>query len=167
MIYTRSITLIALFSALLFIQEQLLSFIPNIQLTFFLIILFSKKLKLIESTLICFIYVILDNLALGNSYFIFVPFMLLGILFIPLSINTIFKKIESNIHLALLGVLFSFIYSFILIIPGCITFDMDVITYLKGDITYELILAVNSFLTTLLLYNACSKIFDKYNKKRF
>ena len=66
MIYTRSITLIALFTALIFIQEQLLSFIPNIQLTFFLIILFSKKLKLIESTLICFIYGILDNLALGN-----------------------------------------------------------------------------------------------------
>ena len=45
MIYTRSITLIALFIALIFIQEQLLSFIPNIQLTFFLIILFSKKTK--------------------------------------------------------------------------------------------------------------------------
>ena len=112
MIYTRSITLIALFTALLFIQEQLLSFIPNIQLTFFLIILFSKKLKPIESILICFIYVILDNLALGNSYFIFVPFMLLGILIIPLSLNTIFKKVESNFHLALLGILFSFIYSF-------------------------------------------------------
>ena len=165
MIYTRSITLIALFTALLFIQEQLLSFIPNVQLTFFLLILFSKKLKFIESILISFIYVMLDNLALGNSYFLFVPFMLLGILIIPISLNTIFKKVDSHIHLALLGILFSFIYSFILIIPGSILFEVDVITYLKGDIVYEIILAVNSFLTTLLLYKSCSKIFDKYNKK--
>ena len=165
MIRVRDITLIAIFTALLFIQEQILSFIPNVQLTFFLLILYSKKLKFINSFIICFIYVLLDNLLTISSYPIFIPFMLIGWLIIPITINTIFKKVESNVCLALLGILFSLVYSWSLIIPGCILFNMKFITYLKGDIIYELLLMISSFITILILYNPCSKIFDRYVKK--
>ena len=164
--YTKDLTLIAILTTFLLVQEQLLSLIPNVQLTFFLLVLFSRKLNVISSMVICFLYVILDNLIAGSFSLLFIPFMLMGVLVIPFSLNTLFKKVESNILLAILGVIYSFIYSWFLIIPGCILFEMDFITYLKGDITYELILAVSSFITILLLYNPCSKVFDRYYRKR-
>ena len=162
---TKDIIIVALLATLLIVQEQLLSFIPNVQLTFFLLVLFSRKLNIVHNLIICLIYVILDGL-LSGGFNLFLPFMLVGVLIIPLSMNTIFKKVESNILLALLGILYSFLYSFILIVPGCILFNMDFITYLKGDIVYEIVLAVSSFGSILLLYNPCSKIFDEYYKKR-
>ena len=94
---TKDITLIALLATLLFIQEQALSFIPNVQLTVFLLVLFSKKFGLLKTIIISSIHVILDNLVMGSFNLIFVPFMLLGWLIIPITLNTIFKKVNSNI----------------------------------------------------------------------
>ena len=91
--------------------------------------------------------------------------MLIGLLLIPLSLNTIFKKVNSNLYLAILGIMYSFIYSFINIIPGCIMFNLTFKEYLINDLYWEIILAINSFITILLLYNACSKIFDRYLKR--
>lgn len=163
--YTKDITLIALLTVILFLQEQILSFIPNVQLTVFFFILYSKKLDFVKTILIGIIYVILDNI-IGGFNLLFLPFMLLGWLIIPMLINTVFKKVESNIYLALLGILFSLIYSWINIIPGCIMFNMDFITYLKGDLIWEITLASSSFLTILLLYNPCSNLFDRYITKK-
>ena len=163
--YTKDITLIALLTVILFLQEQILSFIPNVQLTVFFFVLYSKKLDFVKTILIVIIYVILDNI-IGGFNLLFLPFMLLGWLIIPMLINTVFKKVESNIYLALLGILFSLIYSWINIIPGCIMFNMDFITYLKGDLIWEITLASSSFLTILLLYNPCSKLFDRYITKK-
>lgn len=163
--YTKDITLIALLTVILFLQEQILSFIPNVQLTVFFFVLYSKKLDFVKTILIGIIYVILDNI-IGGFNLLFLPFMLLGWLIIPMLINTIFKKVESNIYLALLGILFSLIYSWINIIPGFIMFNMDFITYLKGDLIWEITLASSSFLTILLLYNPCSNLFDRYLTKK-
>lgn len=163
--YTKDLVLIALLTSIIFLQEQLLSFIPNVQLTFFLLVLYSKKLEIVKSSLIILIYVIIDNLIGGSFSLLFIPFMLIGLLLIPLSLNTIFKKVESNLSLAILGIMYSFIYSFINIIPGCIMFNLTFKEYLINDLYWEIILAINSFVTILLLYNACSKIFDLYLKR--
>ena len=165
--YTKDLVLIALLTAIIFIQELLLSILPNIQLTFFLFVLYSKKIGFSKTSIIVLIYVLLDNIFSLSMSLLFMPFMFIGLMMIPLLLNTIFKKVSSNLNLALLGIMFSFIYSFINIIPGCIMFDMTFKEYLIGDITWELILVINSYLTILILYNPCSKVFDKYLKKRF
>lgn len=162
---TKNLVLIALLTSILFLQEQLLSFLPNVQLTVFLFVLYSKKLGFATTSMICLIYVLLDVITMGSSSFLFLPFMLIGWLIIPLLLNTVFKKVESYIILSLLGILFAFIYSFVNIIPGMIMFSLDFITYLKGDIVYELILASSSFITIILLYKPCSKVFDRYIKR--
>ena len=64
--YTKDLVLIALLTSIIFLQEQLLSFIPNVQLTFFLLVLYSKKLGIVKSSLIILIYVIIDNLLSGS-----------------------------------------------------------------------------------------------------
>ena len=84
--------LIALLSAILFIQEEILTIVPNVQLTIFLLILYSKKLGLKRTTIIIFIHVILDNFFVGSFNIIYNIFMFIGWEIIPLIINFFFKK---------------------------------------------------------------------------
>ncbi|MCF0107171.1 MAG: hypothetical protein HUJ53_10435 [Holdemanella sp.] len=159
---TKSIVTIAILSVILFIQEEMLTFLPNIQLTVFLLVLYSKKLGFKKTTCIVLIHVLLDNLVLGSFNIIYTPFMFIGWELIPLGINTIFKKVEKTLHLALLGVLFSFTYSFVYMIPACLILKMDLFIYWSADILFEIVLAASSFLSILWLYEPCAKLFDRY-----
>ena len=157
----RDITIIVVLTAILFVQEAILSFIPNFQLTVFLIILYSKKLGTLKTAIIIFIHVLLDTMIFGSMNFVYTPFMLIGWLIIPITINTIFKKVNSNITLAFLGILFSIFYCFMFIIPSTLILEIGFIEYLIADILWEIVLAASSFITILLLYNPCSQLFDK------
>ena len=88
--------------------------------------------------------------------------MIIGWELIPLLENTLFKKVDSIILISLVGVLFSFLYSWIYMIPFCIIFEMSFFEYLKADIIWEVLLATSSFLSILLLYKPVEKIFDKF-----
>lgn len=155
------IALISLLSALLFVQEELLSFLPNIQFTVFLIVLFSKKLGLLRTTIIVIIHVILDNLYMSSFNIMYTPWMLIGWLIIPITLCTIFKKVNSNIILAFLGACYSFIYCWLYIIPNVMILEIDPLAYFVSDIPFELILAGSSFLSILLLYDPLSNVFEK------
>lgn len=159
----KDLTLIAAFTTILFVQEQLLSFIPNVQLTVFLLVIYSKKLGLIKTSIITIIHVLLDCLFLGGINVYFTPAMMIGWLIIPFTLCTIFKKVNSNKVLAILGVIYSFIYSWLYIIPNVILFEIDWVAYFIADILWEVALAVSSFVSILLLYNPISKLFEKFN----
>ena len=73
---SKEIVVLALFAALLFVQEQVLTFLPNIQLTVFLLILYSKMLGMKKTLLIILIHVLLDNLVMGSMNPLFICFML-------------------------------------------------------------------------------------------
>ena len=161
---TKDITIIAVMTTILFVQEQLLASLPGIQLTVFLIILFSKKLGLVKSSIIIVLHVLLDNFYMSSFSLMYTPTMLIGWLIIPLSLCTIFKKVESPIILALLGVLYSFIYCWLYIIPSYFLISIDPITYLISDIAFEITLAVVSFVSILFLYRPCSNIFELLKK---
>jgi hypothetical protein len=154
---TKELTLISLMTTIVFVQEQLLISLPGIQLTVFLLVLFAKRFGFVKSSIIIVLYVILDSLYMGSLSIIYTPFVLLGWMIIPLTLCTIFKKIESPFLLAMLGVLFSFIYSWLYIIPSYLFFNIDPIAYFISDIIFEISLAICSFLTILLLYKPCSK----------
>lgn len=158
----KDIAYIAIFAAILFAQEELLTFVPNVQLTVFLLVLYSKKLGFVRTSIIVVIHVILDNLIMSSFNPIFTPFMLIGWLLIPIFITTIFKKIESPILLAIAAAILSFFYCWCFFIPNIFILKMDIKSYFLADITFELILALCSFLTTLILYKPCSMLFDKF-----
>ncbi len=159
--------LIAILSSVLFVQEQVLSFLPNFQLTVFLLVLFSKKLGMLRTIIIVIIHVILDNIVMGSMSLYYTPTMLVGWLIIPITLNTIFKKIDTNINLAFLGILYSLIYSWLYLIPSSILTNVSPIAYLLGDILFEVILAMSSFISILLLYNPCARVIDIiYEKSR-
>lgn len=164
----HDLTLIAILAVILFVQEEILTFLPNIQLTFFLIILYSKKLGYFKTSLIILIHVILDNLVMGSMNVYFTAFMYIGYLLIPLTLNTLFKKVENKNTLSILGIFYSLIYCWIYIIPNVFLYRINVIAYLVADFPFEIILASCTAISVLLLYEPCSKAFEKLikNQKR-
>lgn len=157
----KDIALIAILTAITFVVEQILSYVPLVQLTVFFLLLFSKKLKTIKTLIIIVVHVLLDNLVSGAFNILYVIFMTIGYTSIPLFTNVLFKGKEKVIELSFIGLICSFIYSWILIIPGCIIFEMNFIDYLKGDIIFEIGLALSSFITTLILYKPLERVFNK------
>ncbi|MGI6787035.1 MAG: hypothetical protein ACOX5X_00490 [Acholeplasmataceae bacterium] len=107
------------------------------------------------------VHVILDNILMGSFNLTVVPFMYIGYLIIPLTIKTIFKKVESPLWLALLSVIYSLLYSWIFIIPAVFILQIPFWTYLIQDIPFEIILAASSFLSVLWLYRPLKNILDQ------
>lgn len=157
---TKDIAIIAIMTTILFVQEQLLSGLPGIQLSIFLIILYAKKFGLAKTSLIVFLYVILDNFYMSSFSLMYTPTMLLGWMLIPLTLCTFFKKVESPIFLGLLGIVYSFIYSWLYVIPNYLIMYIDPVTYIASDLIFEIILAVCSFVSIIILYKPSSKVLD-------
>ena len=157
----KDITLCAICTSILVVQEQILAFLPNIQLTLFLMVVFSKKLGLIRTIIIITCYTLIDGLVGGPFNIIYITFMLIGWLIIPILLCTIFKKVQSPLYLALLGVMFAFTYSWMNIIPNLILTSATIISYLIADYPFELLLAASSFLSILWLYTPIERVFKK------
>lgn len=161
----KDITIIAILAAILFVQEQALSFLPNIQLTVFLLVLYSKVFKLWKVLLIIFIHVLLDNLFMGSISIYYLPFMFLGWSTVPIVINVFFKDNDNPIILAIVGFGCSFIYCWMFAIPQVLFTETSLIAYLAADVLFEVILAVSSFITILWLFKPCYKIIKDIESK--
>ena len=160
---TREIVLAGAFAAILLLQKEILAFIPNVSLTVFLIVLYSKTFGRRMTLLILMVYVILDNIIMGNMGLIFVPFQYAGWALIPLLLCTVFKGVNDSLRLACLSALFSFLYCWIMVIPGVIVMHVSVAAYLAADISFELVLAASSFVSVLLLYRPCHRVLSQLN----
>lgn len=162
-IKTKDVVLLAMLTAIIFVQEQVLSFIPQFQFTILLLVLYSKCLGFYKTSIIIIIHVLLDNLVMGSLNYIYTPAMIIGWLFIPLLLNTVFKKINSPIGLALTSILFSLLYSWSFIPINVLTTDVDFFAYLIADIPFEIMLIVYSFLTIIWLYKPLEKVLKSLN----
>ncbi len=156
---TRKILMIALSIAIIFTQEQLLIFLPNIQLTVVLIILFVSVFTFKESIIMITSYVFLDNLYMGGfNVFYMVPMMLAWYL-IPISYHTILHKTKNELKLALFAMVFGFVYGWAFIPFNMIQTGIpNFIPYLIADLPFELIMATTGFLTVLWLYKPLYKV---------
>ncbi len=160
-----NIVIIAICAGLLFIFEQALSFLPNIQITFLLIILYSKNLKTKDTLLIILIHVLLDNLFNGSFLFHFVIPMFIGYAIIPISLNTIFKNKSNILFLAILSIIFSIFYAICFIIPSCYVYEIKYSAYILSDIPFTIILSMSSFLTVLWLLKPLNNMFRQILSK--
>lgn len=162
----KNICLIALFAVILFVQEEVLSFLPNIQLTVFLIILYSKLLGFGKTSIIVIIYFLLDCIFMGSWNPLYISFQLVGWMIIPIMMCTLFKRVDNNIILALLAAMFALLYSWIMIFPNSVVFGTELLPTFIADLPFEALLAGSSFLSTLLLYNPLFKVCEKLLHKK-
>ena len=69
----------------------MLTFLPNIQVTVILIVLYSKILGTKKTLIIILIHVILDNLIMSSFNIMYVPFMYIGLTKCGLILSFVFK----------------------------------------------------------------------------
>ena len=157
----KDVALLGILNAILYLVDQVLSFVPFLQLSMLLIILFSRKMGTLKTSIIVIIYVTLEYIGAGFNLLFFI-FSVIGWLFVPLLTNFLFRKTKSVISIALQGVLFSFLYSWTHIIPSCIIIESSIIDYLSMDVFFEISLAISSFVSILLLYKSLEKVIDRF-----
>lgn len=159
----KDLAYIAMFSCILFVQEEALIAIPNVSLTVFLIAFFAKKMGLIRTSIIVLIYVLLDAFFLGSISIIYTPFTYVGWMFIPIIISLFFKRIENPFLLAIPAFIGAFLYCWTYLIPNCLIYSIDPWIYLASDVLFEAILAVTGAISIIFLYKPLSRLFDRFN----
>ena len=156
----KDIVIVSIATTILFVSQMALSFLPNIQVNVLLIILYTKVLGFRKTSLIIVIQVIVYNFLspFGAMMPVYIPFMMIAWLLIPILLSTIIKRIESDFGLAIFGFIFSFIFGWILLIPAVLIYDSPFLPYLIADLPFEILMAVSSFLSIYLLYNRLKAI---------
>lgn len=163
MIRIKDVAQIAILAVIIFGIEAALMFLPNVQVTVLLIVVYSKVFNLKKSILIVTIYTILDNLLFLNIYYL--PFMLVGWLVIPVSLNTVFKKVNNVYILATLSIFYVLFYSLMYVVADVIILKIGFLERMLSDSIFVMIFIVSSFVSILWLYEPLKKLLLKLEEK--
>ena len=158
---TRRLLMVALSVAIVFTLEQFLVFIPNVQLTVLLIILFVSVFSFKDSIILITSYVLLDSLYMGGfNVFYMVP-MFLAWYLIPISYHTFLRKTKSELKLAWFALGFGFVYGWMFIPFNMIQTGIpNFIPYLIADLPFELVMGIVGFVTVLWLYKPLYEVLN-------
>lgn len=164
---TKKMIMIALSVAILFTQEQVMVFLPNISFTVVLIVVFVSVYSFKESIILITAYVILDNIYMGGmNPFIIVP-MLIGWYIIPISYHTILRKTTNELKLAVFAFIFGFVYGWVYIPFRMIQIGISQFwPYLLADILFEVIMGSFGFLAVLWLFKPLYNTMDEIMKSK-
>ncbi len=150
--------------AILVIQEELLVFIPQVQLTVILIIVYAHFLSYKEMVPLVIGYVILDNLIMGSFSLLYTPPMIITWLLLAIVARALRKK--PDYALFIVAVLFAFVYGWSFIPSAMlIQSNFNFWIYVKADFIFEMGMAANSVATFLLFYRPLKELFGKLYKK--
>ncbi len=154
---------------ILFVQEQLLTFLPNIQFTVLLLVLYASLFTFRENMALIFVHVLLDNLYMGTFNPFYMTPMFIGWTLIPIAYHTFLKETTSEVKLAIFGLGFGFVYGWVYIpfymLQTGMTDSQAFYAYLIADIPFEIIMAASSFFTILWLYKPLYAILSKEMEK--
>ncbi len=157
-ITVRQLCILSFMTVLLFVQEELLTFIPNIQLTFLLIAVYTCVFKLKYTFMCIFVHVILDNMIMGSlTPVVFIP-MLIGYMIYASLIYIVRNK--NLFFITLFGVIGSLIYCYLFLLVNVTFLDVNFMAYFIADIPFEILLVLSTIFTILYLYKPLTKILD-------
>ncbi|MBR4495593.1 MAG: ECF transporter S component [Acholeplasmatales bacterium] len=158
-IKVKDIAIMVMLAALLFVQEEALTLIPNIQFTFLLIMLYGAVLGPKKASLIVLVHVLLDNLFMSS----FIPTVMLPMLIgheITMLIGYYLKN-KNTIILSIGITIASIIYAFLFFITTIFVYDINPLTYLIADIPFDIILIACNILCVILIYSPLYKILNE------
>ena len=154
----KDIAIMVMLTAILFVQEELLTFIPNVQFTFLLIMLYGAVLGPKKASLIVLIHVLLDNLFMSS----FIPTVILPMLIgheATMLIGYLLKN--KNVIVLSIGITISSIfYVSLFFVTTIFVYEINPIAYLIADIPFDIILIACNILCVILLYKPLYKILD-------
>jgi energy-coupling factor transport system substrate-specific component len=151
----RQTILTAMFLAIIVVQELALSFLPNIQLTFVLFMVFATVLSPAHLVMLVVGYVLLDNLLFGSfNYFVVVPMFLAWGIYVAVSYGIRYRSIHWKI---LFSALFGLVYGWFYLPFTYLAFYQGVpnafLMLLSVDLPFGMVLLVNNLFTMLALYH--------------
>jgi hypothetical protein len=159
----RRMTLIALSICGLIVQEILFFSIPNVQITTLLIVLYSKNYSFKEMVVLLVCYVLIDNLVIGPFRVENVIAMLFSWMLLMIMLKTVFRKVENELSLAIIGGVFGFIYCWGFVLVNLFILDSQaLVEYIIADIPFELIFVASNFITIYWLFKPLNKFIQNY-----
>ena len=158
----KDLTIMSVLTGTMFVLELALSSIPSVQLTFLLILIYSKLLGTPKTMIMIFIHVLLDTFLFGGLMSFYMGSMLFGYMLIPIMANTVFKRVENVYVLGLFSGLSAVLYAWSFIPPTMLLYNVNLWLYLIADIPFTAVLVVNNFIATIVLYKPLTRIFKEY-----
>lgn len=161
----RRMCILSLMAVILFVQEEVLTFLPNIQLTFLLISLYAAVFGVRYSLIVVLIHVILDNIVMGSFTPIVMIPMFIG--YVILVVVMYLVRDEKTFVKVIFASLCSWIYCMVFLIANAIWLDIDVKAYFIADIPFEILLILSTIFTITYLYNPLYKVlYREWNKDK-
>lgn len=155
--------------AVLVAQEYVLTFLPQIQLTVILIIVYARFLKTNELILLIIAYSILDNLLMGTLVTLMFPTHLIvwtGFAFLMAKM-----KNKEDYTILFVATLTTFLMGLAYIPSSIITYHYNtwplIRAYIIADIPFDIALAVNTVITFLVLFHPLMKLLHDLFKRTF
>ncbi len=161
----KDIAVISCLAVILIVQEYVLMIIPNFQLTFVLLLCFAQTLGIKKSSLILFVYIIIDNLLIGSlTPFVMIPMWISLQLLIILSYLVKQKNMVINISMSIFCSIF-YGFSFFIVNSYVFNYNYDQMKiYLIADIPFTLLLVISTIFTVYNFKNIFNKIIiNSYN----
>ena len=155
-ITTKELCVLAFMTAILFVQEQLLSFIPNVQFTFMLISLYTVVFGLKRTSIIVFVHVLLDNIIMGSINPVVMLPMLIG--YEILALLVYFVKNKGLVLITIMSVIGTIIYCFSFLVANTLFLDVNFIAYFIADIPFQILLITSTIITMMYAYKPLEKI---------
>ncbi len=151
--HIKEITLLAISTSLLIVQEYVLQFLPNIQLTTLLVMVYTYVFGIRKTSMIVIVHVFIDNLLLGSigMFNVWIP-MLIAWLLIVFLFHLLKQKTENILVYAIAGFLFGHLYGLVFVPFQAFLLDVPIIPYLLADLPFQLIMAITNFLTVIWLF---------------
>ena len=156
----KKLIMVSLFTAILFVQEELLTFIPDVQFTFMLVMLYGATMGPLYGSIIVVLHVIFDNLFMSTfgNFWIMVP-QLVGLL-ITMLLGYLLRK-RSEFVIAIGSVFAGLIYVGLYMLVNIYVLDMDPLAYIIADIPVDLLLVTSNVITVMFLYKPLKKLIDE------
>ena len=160
--HIKELVLLALSTSILVVQELMFSFLPNIQLTTLLIMVYTYVYGFKKSVVIVFVYVIIDNLLFGSitMFNIVIP-MLIGWLMIVTIFSVISSKTKNMIVYLILAYLFGHLYGLIFTPFQAWMMNIEIIPYLLADIPWQVVMGLTNAIAILWLFDPLQRFLSK------
>ena len=162
----KELTLLAISTSILIVQEYLFQLLPNIQLTTLLILVYTYVYGLKKSVTIVFVYVIIDNLMFGSIGMLHVVIpMLLAWQLIVVSFYYLSRYTKHILIYGFFGYLMGHIYGLMFVPFQSWILNLPMLPYLIADIPFQIIFAISNFLTIIWLFEPLSSFLrDLYQR---
>jgi energy-coupling factor transport system substrate-specific component len=155
--------ILSMCAAVLFVQQLALSFLPNIQLSVLLVVLYTRVFGFRKTSLIIIVHVLVTNILspFGPVIPVFIPAMVIAWMLVPVLLTTVFRHVRSALGLALFGLFYGFVYGWVYIPFAVFLTGAPFAAYALMDIPFEILMAISNFTTILWLYDPLHRMLNR------